>query len=97
MWPSLGLVDAMRVSDDVERHSHRFEQIAKETFSVAGSTVNCGKLTQTARRLLLLLIKRHHVKITSFTVPYYWRLAACFCLATLSRKSRHLRVKRWRS
>ncbi len=32
MWPSLGLVDAMRVSDDVERHGHRFEQIAKETF-----------------------------------------------------------------
>ncbi|MCA3951224.1 glycoside hydrolase family 36 protein [Vibrio vulnificus] len=32
MWPSLGLVDAMRVSDDVERHAHRFEQIAKETF-----------------------------------------------------------------
>lgn len=32
MWPSLGLVDAMRVSDDVERHPHRFEQIAKETF-----------------------------------------------------------------
>ena len=32
MWPSLGLVDVMRVSDDVERHSHRFEQIAKETF-----------------------------------------------------------------
>ncbi|MGP8304684.1 glycoside hydrolase family 36 protein [Vibrio sp. YIC-376] len=32
MWPSLGLVDAMRVSDDVERNSHRFEQIAKETF-----------------------------------------------------------------
>lgn len=32
MWPSLGLVDAMRVSDDVERHRHRFEQIAKETF-----------------------------------------------------------------
>lgn len=32
MWPSLGLVDAMRVSDDVERKGHRFEQIAKETF-----------------------------------------------------------------
>ncbi|MGF1748897.1 MULTISPECIES: alpha-galactosidase [Vibrio] len=32
MWPSLGLVDAMRVSDDVERDAHRFEQIAKETF-----------------------------------------------------------------
>ncbi|NNN43650.1 MULTISPECIES: alpha-galactosidase [unclassified Vibrio] len=32
MWPSLGLVDAMRVSDDVERHASRFEQIAKETF-----------------------------------------------------------------
>ncbi|KKX61965.1 alpha-galactosidase, partial [Vibrio parahaemolyticus] len=32
MWPSLGLVDAMRVSDDVDRHTHRFEQIAKETF-----------------------------------------------------------------
>lgn len=32
MWPSLGLVDAMRVSDDVERHAARFEQIAKETF-----------------------------------------------------------------
>ncbi|USD40170.1 alpha-galactosidase [Vibrio sp. SCSIO 43135] len=32
MWPSLGLVDAMRVSDDVERNPKRFEQIAKETF-----------------------------------------------------------------
>ncbi|KJY83167.1 alpha-galactosidase [Vibrio galatheae] len=32
MWPSLGLVDAMRVSDDVERSEMRFEQIAKETF-----------------------------------------------------------------
>ncbi|WP_019613266.1 glycoside hydrolase family 36 protein [Psychromonas ossibalaenae] len=32
IWPSLGLVDAMRVSDDVERQGHRFEQIAKETF-----------------------------------------------------------------
>ena len=32
MWPSLGLVDAMRVSDDVERHPHRFNQIARETF-----------------------------------------------------------------
>ncbi|NLS13043.1 glycosyl hydrolase [Vibrio sp. SM6] len=32
MWPSLGLVDAMRVSDDVERFSGRFEQIAKENF-----------------------------------------------------------------
>ncbi|MGF1723952.1 glycoside hydrolase family 36 protein [Photobacterium nomapromontoriensis] len=32
MWPSLGLVDAMRVSDDVERQPQRFEQIAKENF-----------------------------------------------------------------
>ncbi|MGF1753748.1 alpha-galactosidase [Vibrio makurazakiensis] len=32
MWPSLGAVDAMRVSDDVERRPERFEQIAKETF-----------------------------------------------------------------
>ncbi len=32
MWPSLGLVDAMRVSDDVERHGDRFIQIARETF-----------------------------------------------------------------
>ncbi|MFM2589398.1 glycoside hydrolase family 36 protein [Vibrio sp. TBV020] len=32
MWPSLGVVDAMRVSDDVERCGNRFEQIAKETF-----------------------------------------------------------------
>lgn len=32
MWPSLGMVDAMRVSDDVERCANRFEQIAKETF-----------------------------------------------------------------
>ena len=32
MWPSLGLVDAMRVSDDVERHRGRFGQIAQETF-----------------------------------------------------------------
>ncbi|MGY5537746.1 glycoside hydrolase family 36 protein [Vibrio brasiliensis] len=32
MWPSIGLVDAMRVSDDVERNERRFEQIAKETF-----------------------------------------------------------------
>ena len=33
MWPSLGLVDAMRVSDDVERHPHRYQQIAKESFA----------------------------------------------------------------
>ncbi|WP_017220850.1 glycoside hydrolase family 36 protein [Moritella dasanensis] len=33
MWPSLGLVDAMRVSDDVERRPERFEQIAKEAFN----------------------------------------------------------------
>ncbi|PKH09309.1 glycoside hydrolase family 36 protein [Moritella sp. Urea-trap-13] len=33
MWPSLGLVDAMRISDDVERRPERFEQIAKETFN----------------------------------------------------------------
>ncbi|MEZ8825012.1 alpha-galactosidase [Vibrio sp. 10N.261.55.A7] len=32
MWPSLGLVDAMRVSDDVERSPDRFSQIAQETF-----------------------------------------------------------------
>ncbi|MGC9460761.1 glycoside hydrolase family 36 protein [Vibrio genomosp. F10] len=32
MWPSLGLVDAMRVSDDVERSPARFCQIAQETF-----------------------------------------------------------------
>ncbi|WWE57222.1 alpha-galactosidase [Parasalinivibrio latis] len=32
MWPSLGLVDAMRVSDDVERNPHRFSQIARESF-----------------------------------------------------------------
>ncbi|WP_187985751.1 glycoside hydrolase family 36 protein [Vibrio metschnikovii] len=32
MWPSLGLVDAMRVSDDVERRRQRFAQIAKEIF-----------------------------------------------------------------
>ncbi|WP_428773104.1 glycoside hydrolase family 36 protein [Vibrio sp.] len=32
MWPSLGLVDAMRVSDDVERDPRRFAQIARETF-----------------------------------------------------------------
>ncbi|MGR5411943.1 glycoside hydrolase family 36 protein [Vibrio astriarenae] len=32
MWPSLGTVDAMRVSDDVERHPERFRQIALETF-----------------------------------------------------------------
>ncbi|EGR0142410.1 alpha-galactosidase [Vibrio cholerae] len=31
MWPSLGLVDAMRVSDDVERNADRFCQIARET------------------------------------------------------------------
>lgn len=31
-WPSLGLVDAMRVSDDVERNGQRFIQIARETF-----------------------------------------------------------------
>ncbi|KXF81524.1 glycoside hydrolase family 36 protein [Enterovibrio coralii] len=32
MWPSLGMVDAMRVSDDVERVPHRFSQIARESF-----------------------------------------------------------------
>ncbi|WP_341661644.1 alpha-galactosidase [Vibrio sp.] len=32
MWPSLGMVDAMRVSDDVERDEKRFIQIAREAF-----------------------------------------------------------------
>ncbi len=27
MWPSLGLVDAMRVSDDVERNADRFAKL----------------------------------------------------------------------
>ncbi|MDF8331352.1 alpha-galactosidase [Aeromonas salmonicida] len=32
IWPSLGLVHGMRVSDDVERNGHRFRQIAREVF-----------------------------------------------------------------
>ncbi|TCI02516.1 alpha-galactosidase [Corallincola luteus] len=32
MWPSVGLVDGMRVSDDVERQWYRFNQIRRETF-----------------------------------------------------------------
>ncbi|WP_309266603.1 glycoside hydrolase family 36 protein [Aeromonas salmonicida] len=32
IWPSLGLVHGMRVSDDVERNGHRFRQIAREAF-----------------------------------------------------------------
>ncbi|MGY3942829.1 glycoside hydrolase family 36 protein [Aeromonas tecta] len=32
IWPSLGLVHGMRVSDDVERHGPRFRQIAREAF-----------------------------------------------------------------
>ncbi|WP_310596562.1 glycoside hydrolase family 36 protein [Aeromonas aquatica] len=32
LWPSLGLVHGMRVSDDVERHGPRFRQIAREAF-----------------------------------------------------------------
>jgi alpha-galactosidase len=32
IWPSLGLVHGMRVSDDVERHGLRFRQIAREAF-----------------------------------------------------------------
>lgn len=32
IWPSLGLVHGMRVSDDVERHGHRYRQIAREAF-----------------------------------------------------------------
>ncbi|MFQ2091748.1 glycoside hydrolase family 36 protein [Aeromonas taiwanensis] len=32
IWPSLGLVHGMRVSDDVERHGSRFRQIAREAF-----------------------------------------------------------------
>ncbi|MFY2509079.1 glycoside hydrolase family 36 protein [Vibrio pectenicida] len=32
MWPSLGFVDGMRVSDDVERDKTRFIQIAQEAF-----------------------------------------------------------------
>ncbi|GGA69941.1 alpha-galactosidase [Neiella marina] len=30
MWPSLGLVDAMRTSDDIHRHMHRFSQLHQE-------------------------------------------------------------------
>ncbi|MBD1388608.1 alpha-galactosidase [Neiella sp. HB171785] len=30
MWPSLGLVDAMRTSDDIHRHMHRFHQLHQE-------------------------------------------------------------------
>ena len=30
MWPSLGLVDGMRIGDDVERDGKRFQQIAQE-------------------------------------------------------------------
>ncbi|MBW8190166.1 alpha-galactosidase [Neiella marina] len=30
MWPSLGLVDAMRTSDDIHRHQHRFNQLHLE-------------------------------------------------------------------
>ncbi len=33
MWPSLGLVDGMRVADDTERHDGRFRQIAHEVLS----------------------------------------------------------------
>ncbi|WP_404835119.1 glycoside hydrolase family 36 protein [Aeromonas media] len=32
IWPSLGLVHGMRVSDDVERQGSRFRQIAREAF-----------------------------------------------------------------
>ncbi|MDN3609618.1 glycoside hydrolase family 36 protein [Vibrio ostreicida] len=32
MWPSLGLVDAMRICDDVERDEKRFERNAQQTF-----------------------------------------------------------------
>ncbi|MEV3831713.1 alpha-galactosidase [Aeromonas allosaccharophila] len=32
IWPSLGLVHGMRVSDDVERNGHRYRQIAREAF-----------------------------------------------------------------
>jgi len=32
LWPSLGLVHGMRVSDDVERQGPRFRQIAREAF-----------------------------------------------------------------
>ncbi|WP_429034608.1 glycoside hydrolase family 36 protein [Aeromonas media] len=32
IWPSLGLVHGMRVSDDVERQGPRFRQIAREAF-----------------------------------------------------------------
>lgn len=32
IWPSLGLVHGMRVSDDVERQGRRFRQIAREAF-----------------------------------------------------------------
>ncbi|MGE6233079.1 glycoside hydrolase family 36 protein [Aeromonas media] len=32
IWPSIGLVHGMRVSDDVERHGPRFRQIAREAF-----------------------------------------------------------------
>lgn len=40
MSPSLGLVDVMRASDDIERNSDRFEQIAKEMLYRSGNIVN---------------------------------------------------------
>lgn len=32
MWPSLGLVDVMRVGDDIERNQERFSQLARQIF-----------------------------------------------------------------
>ncbi|WP_136484500.1 alpha-galactosidase [Vibrio sp. H11] len=32
MWPSLGLVDAMRIADDVDRNIDRFSQLARQIF-----------------------------------------------------------------
>jgi alpha-galactosidase len=32
MWPSLGLVDGMRIADDIERQQHRFIQLRDEIF-----------------------------------------------------------------
>ncbi len=63
-----GLVDAMRVSDDVERNPHRFSQIARESFTAVGNTNGFGISTRTALRWSIFRIRKPIKPVTTTTV-----------------------------
>ncbi len=94
MWPSLGLVDAMRVSDDVERSPKRFEQIAKETFLRSWQHNRLWLVDPDCATLISLPNQKAERRIMSFTAMYCWLLVACSCLVIRSPNSMRLQKLR---